>query len=454
MRIICESAELAVDCLRAAEIVGLKVEPQVSAAWLKAGAAELPTGPVAVALEHLPSLDELVELSQARRGGEPTLVLAILGDSPKADWIRQVALDLGITAVSEIGPLISVLCLQDAGAQAPWTAATRGLGRADRVRLEGSLTQSARSGGALLRAEGGLLAWSLDAGGPGRVLGAGRDLATAIAALRDTDHDTPQVESSVDNVDPQAVLDVLFGPRRALSDPASKAALLPYGIPLPVEELCTSPSRAASEASRIGYPVRISLASPDLRVWDHPDLAVDMVDNAAQVRDTFRQLMGLAKSRLESLGAAPASERLLGVMVTATSHAEALLGVHAWPLRGGRIAMEIAFVDPHGTAADDRTFAVLPAPLSAIERVLRRLSGHALIFRGTAAERKVRLDEISDVLLRLSAFVNDRRAEVESVEVRPLALLLDGTAEVREACVKVSDAFERTLATPAAAGAR
>jgi hypothetical protein len=97
---------------------------------------------------------------------------------------------------------------------------------------------------------------------------------------------------------------------------------------------------------------------------------------------------------------------------------------------------------------------VLPAPLSAIERVLRRLSGHALIFRGTAAERKVRLDEISDVLLRISAFVNDRRAEVESVEVRPLALLLDGTAEVREACVRVSDAFERTLAPPALAGAR
>ena len=45
--------------------------------------------------------------------------------------------------------------------------------------------------------------------------------------------------------------------------------------------------------------MRISLASPDLRVWDHADLSIDMVDNAARVRDTFRQLMGLAKARLE-----------------------------------------------------------------------------------------------------------------------------------------------------------
>ena len=88
------------------------------------------------------------------------------------------------------------------------------------------------------------------------------------------------------------MLDVLFGPRRALSDPASKAALEPYDVPMPIEELCASASRAAAEANRIGFPVRISLASPDLRVWDHPDLRVDMVDNAARVRDTFRQLMG------------------------------------------------------------------------------------------------------------------------------------------------------------------
>ena len=71
-------------------------------------------------------------------------------------------------------------------------------------------------------------------------------------------------------------------------------------------------NRAASEAARIGFPVRIALASPDLRVWDHPDLAVDGVDNAARVRDVYRQIMGMANERQPEA-------HLLGVHVTATT---------------------------------------------------------------------------------------------------------------------------------------
>jgi hypothetical protein len=129
-------------------------------------------------------------------------------------------------------------------------------------------------------------------------------------------------------------------------------------------------------------------------------------------------------------------------MVTATSDARALLGVEAWPLARGRVAMEIGFADPHGRAADDRTLLILPGPLSAVERGLRRLRGHSLVLEGSAAQRRLHLDAIGDVLLRLAAFVDDRRDEIESVELRPVALLLDGTVEVREACVQVSNAFE------------
>ena len=197
--------------------------------------------------------------------------------------------------------------------------------------------------------------------------------------------------------------------------------------------------------------MRISLVSPDLRIWDHPDLAVDMVDNAARVRDTFRQLMAVAKGRLAP-GDPRAAERLLGVMVTATSDAVALLGVRAWPVARNRVAMEVGFADHHGAAADDRTLAVLPAPHSAIERALRRLAGRDLLLQGTAAQRRAHLDAVGEVLLRLSTFVHERRREIESVELRPLAVLLDGTTEVRQACVSVSDAFERSLGAPAATG--
>jgi hypothetical protein len=53
----------------------------------------------------------------------------------------------------------------------------------------------------------------------------------------------------------------------------------------------------------------------------------------------------------------------------------------------------------------------------------------------------------------LAAFVNDHQEEIESIEIRPLAILLDGSVEVREACVAVSDCFERSLRTPPGAAA-
>ena len=193
----------------------------------------------------------------------------------------------------------------------------------------------------------------------------------------------------------------------------------------------------------MGFPVRISLASPDLRIWDHPELAVDMVTTAAAVRDTFRQLMSAAQAqRQEGQTTAP---RLLGVMVTATSEPTALLGVRVQALTGKRVALELGFSDPHGAAAGDRTQAVLPAPQAAIERIVCRLRGHALLLDGPPSLRARRLETLTDVLLRLSAFVVDREAEVESVELRPIAVLADGSTEIREACVRVSDAFERTL---------
>ena len=453
VRIICESAELAVECLQSAQAIGVDAEPEMAADWPAAIADALAAGPAAVALVEPPTLEQLVELGVVARGAKRRAAIAILGHGATAERLRHVALDLGITAVSEVAPLVSVLALSAAGGEDAWTASLRALSKPERARLQPIVAPGTRAGGQLLRAEGGLIAWTRDGAGPGRVVGSARDLAEAIAALRDTDRDTPQIESIVEDVDQRAVIDVLFGPRRSLSDPASKAALLPYGIPVPVEELCASASRAAAEASRIGFPVRISLTSPDLRVWDHPDLAVDMVDNAARVRDTFRQLMGVARNRLQQMAPndARAVDRLLGVMVTATSEAAALLGVRAWSLPRGRVAMEVGFADPHGAAAGDRTLAVLPAPQSAIDRALRRLQGSDLLFGGTAAQRRARLDAVGDVLLRSSAFVNDRRAEVESVELRPLALLLDGSAEVREACVTVSDAFERSLIAPPAA---
>jgi hypothetical protein len=441
-RIVCDSPELALECLHRARAIGLDVETEASTKWVQDARTRLQSDDVAVCVAHSLDLEALVELAHAAGYGQRALTLCRIGTEARQKSLLPVARDLGIVAVDEVGALIAALQLAAIDADQPWLATTRALAASDRQRLELAMEPGARSGGQLVPADDHCVAWTRTGGDEPHTLGHARDAAEAIVALRATDRSAPQVVSSVDDVDADAVIDVLLGPRRALSDPASKSALAPYGIPLPEEELCASASRAAAEAARIGFPVRIALASPALRVWDHPDLCVDMVDHAARVRDTFRDLMTLAQTRLPD----GRTERdVLGVVVAATGDATALLGVRAWPLPHGKVAMDIAFADPHGRAADDSTLAVLPAPRPAIERMLRRLRGHTLLLPEQRARRKANFESIAEVLLRVTAFVHDRREHVEHVELRPLALRPDGTVEVREACVRVSDAFERAV---------
>jgi hypothetical protein len=444
--IVCESADLAVQCLAAAQQLELSVTPSVELALREAALRAIQSGQ-ATAVVYLtpPPLADLVELSYAARGKAWPVALALPAPVESRRSLLAVAAELGLCAVTELRPLLSALALLSAGGHDAFTASARSLGASDRARLRLALAGTPKGRAHFVSVDADRIGYSADADARAIMLGEARDVAEALLALRAMEPTAVPVLSSVDGVDARAVLDVIFGPRRALSDPTSKAALAPYGIPVPVEELCGSASRAAAEASRIGFPVRISLASPDLRVWDHPDLSIDMVDNAARVRDTFRQLIAAAQGRLSSdpkLGP-QAENRVMGVLVTATSEAQALLSVRAWALPQERVAMEVGFADPHGRAARDNTVTILPSELSVIERGLRRLEGAGLLFDTSPAQHRARIESIADVLLRIAAFVNDRRQEIESVELRPLALLLDGSAEVREACVTVSDWFER-----------
>ena len=232
--------------------------------------------------------------------------------------------------------------------------------------------------------------------------------------------------------------------------PRARRALEPYGIPVPIEELCASASRAAAEANRIGYPVRISLASPDLRVWDHPDLAVDMVDNAARVRDTFRQLMGLAKSRLEqALPSDPHAQRSLARrdgdrdQRGGRTARRARLAAAARARRDGD---RLRRSTRHGRGRPHARGAARAASASSARCAGCRAASCCSAAR--AAQRKASWKRSATCCCACRRSSTTSAIRSSRVELRPLALLLDGNVEVREACVSVSDAFERSLSAP------
>lgn len=428
--VVCDCPELAVDVARDAERIDLSMGAIVAEKPAETAMEAVSAGePIALALERGIGADRGVQLAETMRAHGATVPVAIIGPQPLG-----LLHDLGLPAVHETGPMVAIAALLELPAEHPWAATTKELPAVDRVRLGDSVSH--RAEGRFIRIDDGLIAHEDDAGAR-LPIGTPRDVATALRAMRASHGASRPKVPVVQGVEADAVLDTILGPRRALSDPASKAALGPYDVPLPVEELCATPSRAVSEASRIGFPVRVALASPDLRLWDHPDLVAE-VFSAAQARDAYRQIMALAKTRSEGA-------RLLGVTVSASTMARTLLRVRMEPLPSGPVLAEIGFADPHGRASGDTTQTVLPATARAVERVLLRLRGSSLLLEGGAQERKQAVSAIGDVLMRLAAFVHQWRDEIEAVEVNPLAILVGGELEVRQACVTVGDAFSRSL---------
>ena len=338
--IFCDCPELAVDVARDAERIGLSVKPEVLERPWEAAIAALSAGTwTGLAVEDPLAADVVVQLSEAMRAQKQKIPVAVIGPQPLG-----LLHDLGLPAVHETGPLAAVAALLELGTERPWAATTKELPAVDRVRLGDSVSH--RSDGRFVRVADGLIAHEGD-GEKTKAIGPPRDVAAALRAMRASQDPSRPKVPVVQGVEADAVLEVILGPKRALSDPASKAALQPYDVPLPIEELCATPSRAASEAARIGFPVRVGLASPDLRLWDHPDLTAE-VFSAGQARDAFRQIMAVAKNRSEDA-------RLLGVTVSASTMARTLLHVRMEPLATGPILTEIGFADPHGRASADTT---------------------------------------------------------------------------------------------------
>lgn len=436
--VLCDASELADECSRRAQLLGLKLTPQLADDPIAEAIRLLEMQPppsVGLALAETPKVNPIVRLAELAFQKGVRIYAACVG--PASDELDDMGLDLasdlGVAWVEEIRPLVAALALHDASITRPWTASTRSLSTIDRKRL-GARAGSTKSG--RWQRQGELLA--LEHAEQTLAVGEPPEVATALHALQRAERSKRPAMPRVEGVDPATVRDVILGPARALSDPASKAALEPYDVPFPVEELCGSPSRAASEATRIGYPVRLALASPDLRVWDHPDLAADTIDNAARVRDVFRQVMALAHER------APEA-RLLGVTVSAATPAQALLELRLKPLDEGLVLLSMAFADSHGRAARDRTRMILPATSESIATAIRRLRGWRLLLGVMPNEQTRSLGELADVLLRLAAFVHEWRDEIEHIAVQPLAILPGGEVEAREVCVQVSDAFSRSL---------
>jgi acetyl coenzyme A synthetase (ADP forming)-like protein len=200
--------------------------------------------------------------------------------------------------------------------------------------------------------------------------------------------------------------------RLSIGDFEARAIMTAYGLKIPESHIAATPEEAVQIAAKIGYPVVLKIASPDiLHKTDVGGVKVNL-RNATDVRDAFELMVYRAQRYLPEA-------HILGCLVQEMAPPgglEVLVGMNRDPQFGPLITFGLGGI--YVEILKDVTFRVSPfSPLEA-EEMLHEIRASALLdgVRGQpAADKKA----IVDVLLRVSQLVQDF-PEIVEMDINPL----------------------------------
>ncbi|MBM3675645.1 MAG: acetate--CoA ligase family protein [Actinobacteria bacterium] len=204
-------------------------------------------------------------------------------------------------------------------------------------------------------------------------------------------------------------------PGAALSEWDAKQVLKAYGIKTSRDVLCTNAAEARRAAERLGFPVVMKVASPDVLHKSDLGLVKVGVSSAKDVTDTFKAFMAKAKR------AAGRAGRVDGVLVCemVTGGVETVIGISQDPLFGPVVMAGLGgiFVE----VLKDVTFRVPPFGRDEAERMLGELAGAALL-AGVRGAKPADTEALVDVVMNVQRLAMDLADEVAELDVNPLVV--------------------------------
>jgi acetate---CoA ligase (ADP-forming) len=227
------------------------------------------------------------------------------------------------------------------------------------------------------------------------------------------------VHFDVDQPSAKKVFDLVRGENRlTIGDAESRQILEAYGLRIPRSEIAETPDTAATIAAKIGYPVVLKIASPDiLHKTDIGGVKVGL-QNAADVKDAFELMVYRAQRYIPDA-------RIWGCLVQEMAPSgglEVLVGMNRDPQFGPLITFGLGGI--YVETLRDVTFRVAPLARQEAEEMLDQVRAHALLdgVRGQPPKDK---SAIVDVLLRISQLVQDFPDIIE-MDINPLMVYNQG----------------------------
>ncbi|HLT26156.1 MAG TPA: GNAT family N-acetyltransferase, partial [Zeimonas sp.] len=198
-----------------------------------------------------------------------------------------------------------------------------------------------------------------------------------------------------------------------LSEPDAKAVLAAYGIPVVPTRIAESTEHATQVAERVGYPLALTVLSPDIaRKWDVGGVALNL-ESADAVRTAA---LGMIKRVGERMPSARITGFTLQPMVPRRNARQLIIGVTTDPLFG-----PVILFGEGGRAVEvirDHAIGLPPLNLPLARELIARTRIDKLL--GAYRDRPAAdIDAICLTLVKVSQLVVDL-PEIVEIDINPL----------------------------------
>lgn len=235
----------------------------------------------------------------------------------------------------------------------------------------------------------------------------------------------PQSKIESFEVDRAAVREVLASVlddgRVAIGDAEARSILAAYGLRIPESELAESAEHAVEVASRIGYPVVLKIASPDiLHKTDVGGVKLDLEDET-DVRDAFELITYRANRYLPEA-------RVWGCMVQAMipQGLEVLIGMNRDPQFGPLVTFGLGGI--YVETLRDASFRLAPFSRREAAKMLAELRASSLL-DGVRGQPPVDKETLVEAILRIGQLVIDFPQIIE-LDINPFVVYSRGNGGI------------------------
>ncbi|HLV45293.1 MAG TPA: acetate--CoA ligase family protein, partial [Aggregatilineales bacterium] len=227
------------------------------------------------------------------------------------------------------------------------------------------------------------------------------------------------------DVDREAVREVFEKVRSegrvSIGDFEARAILKAYGFRTPQTELAETPEEAVEIAGRIGYPVVLKIASPDiLHKTDVGGVRVGL-QNAQDVRDAFELMVYRAERYVPGA-------RIWGCTVQEMTPQglEVLVGMNRDPQFGPLVTFALGGI--YVEILKDATFRIAPFSRREAWQMLDEIRARALL-DGVRGRPPVDKEAVVDTLMRVGQLVTDF-PEIVELDINPLMVFEKGQGAI------------------------